>query len=593
MLGYRTYFEVADRAATVEVCLDEFRAWLRGKGYDPDAIGDSLPAEIATGVEASLTGTTGPTATIRGQVIERQTTGLWTSELTVHVPEDITRSASVLLDIHSPATDVADRITTGVPRLARKLLTRLEAKDSLARLADRPELVHSDQVDSLAAAIHDPDRRGLLFVAGSADSLPLKAWADLVRKLLRQSAGMASAYVLDAEATRLLEGILGPAHAVAPGTLRTFHPGVDSGSHLDARRHRILSTTRIVNDRSEWIAQILGRRARDNALEAELPPAFSAIVEELITSSDDALLTKAAPAGRAPASPETGSQVVSPADEAFLAAAAVMNDVLGVSDPSLEDWARLAELARSGLRAETAQADVAARVRQLRVELSEATQERRALTRRLEDEQLENAATYSDLVIADDELRRLRKVLLRTERAAEVYVAHERTDSEESPTSFVDLISQVRDLPGVVFTGDEAVTVRLDVNDPLGVWASKTWGILLALVDYVEASLDGRCERDVHGYLQKLPDGCRGYSANKHARSESEDVQNNTRFAAARMFPVPSAVDPDEVISMLAHFRIAQSGMMSPRLHYFDDVRRTGKVYVGYIGPHLPTKMTN
>ncbi|GAA1082723.1 hypothetical protein [Tsukamurella spumae] len=42
-----------------------------------------------------------------------------------------------------------------------------------------------------------------------------------------------------------------------------------------------------------------------------------------------------------------------------------------------------------------------------------------------------------------------------------------------------------------------------------------------------------------------------------------------------------------------AHFKIAQSGMISPRMHYLDDTARTKKVYVGYIGPHLPTKATN
>jgi hypothetical protein len=44
---------------------------------------------------------------------------------------------------------------------------------------------------------------------------------------------------------------------------------------------------------------------------------------------------------------------------------------------------------------------------------------------------------------------------------------------------------------------------------------------------------------------------------------------------------------------MASHFKIAQSGMISPRLHYIDDTAKTGKVYVGYIGRHLPTKQTN
>lgn len=44
---------------------------------------------------------------------------------------------------------------------------------------------------------------------------------------------------------------------------------------------------------------------------------------------------------------------------------------------------------------------------------------------------------------------------------------------------------------------------------------------------------------------------------------------------------------------MGAHFKITQHRMISPRLHYFDHVAHTGRIYVGYIGRHLPTQQTN
>jgi hypothetical protein len=31
----------------------------------------------------------------------------------------------------------------------------------------------------------------------------------------------------------------------------------------------------------------------------------------------------------------------------------------------------------------------------------------------------------------------------------------------------------------------------------------------------------------------------------------------------------------------------------APRLHFLDDTDRTGHVYVGYLGAHLPTSKTN
>lgn len=647
MLGYRAHFEVTDRETVLDDSLDEFRTWLRGKGYDPDAIGDGVSVEIAPNVEASLISIADSDASqsLRAQVIERKPEGAWTSELIVHIPTDEFEPAAVLLDIHSPAPDDSQPISTGVPRLARGLLGTLAARDSLARLTDQPILIRTGEVDALAAAIRDPNRRGLLFVAGSADSLPLKAWTKYVATLLRQTAGLASAYVLDAGATRALATLLGPTHAVAPGTLRTYLPGVDPNSELDARRHRILSTTRIVNDRSQWIAGILGRKARENALEVELPTRLQNVLEQIAARSDDALLgristtktptqptplagggadvteahetstdlpaataateakdeaTPGAPAApeaepdaNATPAPEASPTIISATDESYLAAAAVMHEILGISDPSPEDWAALAALARAGGQAGQRQAEVATRIEDLRAEVGQVGQERRNLARRLEDEQLEHAATYANLTDAASELRRLRKLLLQTEQASAVYVAPVGAAESEPPGSFVELIANMPDLPGIQFTGEESVAVRLDVHDPLGLWANKTWAILQALSDYAEASTSGQCDRDVHGYLLNLPDGCRGYSANKHAATESEDVQKNTKFSEARNFPVPDTVDPNGSVSMMAHFKIAQSGLISPRLHYYDDVRRSGKVYVGYIGPHLPTKRTN
>jgi hypothetical protein len=52
-------------------------------------------------------------------------------------------------------------------------------------------------------------------------------------------------------------------------------------------------------------------------------------------------------------------------------------------------------------------------------------------------------------------------------------------------------------------------------------------------------------------------------------------------------------VDPSGEVFMDAHFKIAQFRLISPRMHYYDDNSRSGKVYVGYIGCHLPTKKTN
>ena len=60
-----------------------------------------------------------------------------------------------------------------------------------------------------------------------------------------------------------------------------------------------------------------------------------------------------------------------------------------------------------------------------------------------------------------------------------------------------------------------------------------------------------------------------------------------------REFPVPAELAPDDTVFMGAHFKIARKGLISPRMHYYDDTGQSGKIYVGYIGKHLPNAHTN
>jgi len=44
---------------------------------------------------------------------------------------------------------------------------------------------------------------------------------------------------------------------------------------------------------------------------------------------------------------------------------------------------------------------------------------------------------------------------------------------------------------------------------------------------------------------------------------------------------------------MDAHFKLGAKKTISPRMHYFDAAAIDGKIYVGYIGRHLPSPQTN
>ena len=75
----------------------------------------------------------------------------------------------------------------------------------------------------------------------------------------------------------------------------------------------------------------------------------------------------------------------------------------------------------------------------------------------------------------------------------------------------------------------------------------------------------------------------------RFAKGESESVMNNTKRAAQRLLPVPPEVDPTGRVYMWSHFKPPRADMFAPRLHFHDDTRSTGKVFIGYIGRHLDT----
>jgi hypothetical protein len=79
--------------------------------------------------------------------------------------------------------------------------------------------------------------------------------------------------------------------------------------------------------------------------------------------------------------------------------------------------------------------------------------------------------------------------------------------------------------------------------------------------------------------------------------TESETVLNNERLASHRILPVDRAVDGAGEVLMQAHLKIQLGGGPTiPRIYFHDDTRgSTGKVHVGFFGPHdlMPNTKTN
>ena len=128
-------------------------------------------------------------------------------------------------------------------------------------------------------------------------------------------------------------------------------------------------------------------------------------------------------------------------------------------------------------------------------------------------------------------------------------------------------------------------------------WGNSTWRALRALATYAEDSAEDRIAGGFWEWCASGRPGTWPATAKRLSMTESDFVLNNGRARRARTLPVSTNVSPDGQIEMLAHMKIAEGGgPLAPRVYFYDDTRgSTGKMHVGFIGPHyfMPNKSTN
>ncbi|GAA0421878.1 hypothetical protein Acor_52120 [Acrocarpospora corrugata] len=219
-------------------------------------------------------------------------------------------------------------------------------------------------------------------------------------------------------------------------------------------------------------------------------------------------------------------------------------------------------------------------------------------TANLQNELLDAAADLetANQKIAEltDWVRVLRRRLELAGRAAEAY---QPTDVPTIlPTQLPDVLTHLDDgmLTRVRFTGEIDFAWKLEEKAQSSAWAQTTWQVALAFQDYAEAVATDGFHGDFYRWCSTPPSGAAAVSAGKVKLDESDSVKTNAKMRRLRELPVPADVAPAGTVFMGAHIRIGGgAGMSAPRLHFYDDARGTGKIYIGYLGPHLPVKSTN
>lgn len=153
-----------------------------------------------------------------------------------------------------------------VPRLVRDLIEDLGLKDGMADLHDEPWVVQENNLDWLLDILCDESRHSLVFVAGTSQSgQDFEPFRQAFGRWTKETVGLAQSLVLSPATTAALQRAFGDDHAVQPWTVRTYLPGVDPASALDARRHRTLLSHRLRSDSDGRIQRLLGRVSRQHA----------------------------------------------------------------------------------------------------------------------------------------------------------------------------------------------------------------------------------------------------------------------------------------------------------------------------------------
>lgn len=130
---------------------------------------------------------------------------------------------------------------------------------------------------------------------------------------------------------------------------------------------------------------------------------------------------------------------------------------------------------------------------------------------------------------------------------------------------------------------------ELDMHPKSNVWAQKIWIALRGLNDYARSKIAEEFHGSLFQYRQDPPEGFFPISV-EYAAKESESTANDDSARAARSFRVPHTVNSSGRCYMEAHLKIDRGGSVAPRIHFHDDLSGpTRKIYIGYIGRHLPT----
>ncbi len=521
--------------------------------------------------------------------------GTWRTIATVVVDPELSpwQYAWIDMTVDPAASDrfgaESPRLDVMPPEAARMLLDTVNGHDGDHPLPPTPKIVRGRDdslVDTLVATIRDPRRRMAVVATGSPRDVTVADWRIAMAGALSRCTGMCAGYVLDAAAQERVGALLPRSLDVPSGGVRTFLPRVDLLDEEDAARHPRMSPTTLDTARDgerirNWVGSALSRRVRDNALEVCLPDPLQAVDAFLVEETDDVRQTpwgsgtaawpRAVPPGaRGPAVAHRSAQ--------------------GPADTSSRQEREALEQQTQRLRDE---------VTRLGTRINELSEERQELL-------AETADLGEELDTARDQLRAARyeaRWLREQAREAGLFrlaaAPAPRDPQQRPPASVSELLERITDdsvLPHLYFTIEDQTVYELSDSRKESLWVTRAWEALLALNDYARYQFDNPGSGlGFHSYLRETPDGYQVIPVKRLASQESDYVRNRGKLNDKRLFRVPEEVEPSGRVPMYAHIKLDIEYGICPRLYFYPHLgpNTTNRVYIGYLGRHLPVQQSN
>ncbi|KOX22294.1 hypothetical protein [Nocardiopsis sp. NRRL B-16309] len=535
--------------------------------------------------------------------------GVWRTTASVVVDPELSPGQHLWIDMavdpapreESPADQ--PRLDVMPPEAARMLLQEVAARDGAQPLPAGPRIVRGRDdalVDTLVSAIRAPDRRLAVVATGTPRDVTVAGWREAMAGALARSTGMCAGYVLDAAAIERVGALLPRGLDIPTGGVRTFLPAVDVADESDHARHPRMSPATLDTAREgdrirNWVGAALSRRVRETALAAGLPAPLAAVDALLAEETTDLRLRALSRRDRGPAADPGrnggGAGHGRPDDQGRVPSARrPSGDTAGGGLAAVHERDAQEQLTQR-LREE---------VRRQNARIAELSEERQALLAETADLAEEVETAREQLRAARFEARWLRERIREEGLFRLAATPAPRDPQQRPPVTVRQLLDRITDgsaLPHLFFTIEDHDTVHeLEDSRKETLWVTRAWEALLALNDYARYQFDNPGSGlGFHSYLRETPDGYQVIPVKRLASQESDYVRNRGKLNEKRLFRVPTEVEPSGRVPMYAHIKLDIEYGICPRLYFYPHLGpgTTNRVYIGYLGRHLPVQQSN